>query len=54
MKPEIPLNLLCEWATSIIIFIKDDESNNYERVEEIVLREFEQTHQVCLESFKKV
>ncbi|XP_071034250.1 uncharacterized protein, partial [Parasteatoda tepidariorum] len=51
-KSEILLNLLGERSSNIITYISDDDLNNYEKVKEIVLREFQPTAQSCLDNFK--
>lgn len=51
-KSEILLNLLGEKSSNIITYIDDDDLNKYEKVKEIVLREFQPTAQSCLEDFR--
>ncbi|GFX36816.1 integrase catalytic domain-containing protein [Trichonephila clavipes] len=52
-KPEILLNLLEEKAANIIIYLKDEDLKNYDKIKSIILQEFEPTPQSCLENFKK-
>ncbi|GFV94093.1 integrase catalytic domain-containing protein [Trichonephila clavipes] len=52
-KPEILLNLLGEKAANIIIYLKDEDLKNYDKIKSIILQEFEPTPQLCLENFKK-
>ncbi|GFW43054.1 integrase catalytic domain-containing protein [Trichonephila clavipes] len=52
-KPEILLNLLGEKAANIIIYLKDEDLKNYDKIKSIILQEFESTPQSCLENFKK-
>ncbi|GFX29369.1 uncharacterized protein TNCV_3219021 [Trichonephila clavipes] len=52
-KPEILLNLLGEKAANIIIYLKDEDLKNYDKIKSIILQEFEPTPQSCLENFKK-
>ncbi|GFW72445.1 integrase catalytic domain-containing protein [Trichonephila clavipes] len=52
-KPEILLNLLGEKAANIIIYLKDEDLKNYDKIKSIILQQFEPTPQSCLENFKK-
>ncbi|GFU11106.1 integrase catalytic domain-containing protein [Trichonephila clavipes] len=52
-KPEILLNLLGEKAANIIIYLKDEDLKNYDKIKSIILQEFEPTPQSRLENFKK-
>ncbi|GFW69843.1 integrase catalytic domain-containing protein [Trichonephila clavipes] len=52
-KPEILLNLLGEKAANIIIYLKDEDLKNYNKIKSIIHQEFEPTPQSCLENFKK-
>ncbi|GFT12622.1 integrase catalytic domain-containing protein [Trichonephila clavipes] len=52
-KPEILLNLLGEKVANIIIYLKDEDLKNYDKIKSIILQEFEPTPQSCLENFKK-
>ncbi|GFV18683.1 integrase catalytic domain-containing protein [Trichonephila clavipes] len=51
-KYEILINLLGERAHNVLLYIKKDELNDYEKLKSIVLREFQVTPRECLNSFK--
>ncbi|GFW88712.1 transposon Tf2-6 polyprotein [Trichonephila clavipes] len=51
-KSEILINLLGERAHNILLYIKEEELNDYEKLKSIVLREFQLTPRECLNSFK--
>ncbi|GFV03852.1 integrase catalytic domain-containing protein [Trichonephila clavipes] len=51
-KSEILINLLGERAHNVLLYIKEEELNDYEKLKSIVLREFQVTHRECLNSFK--
>ncbi|GFW02947.1 integrase catalytic domain-containing protein [Trichonephila clavipes] len=51
-KSEILINLLGERAHNILLYIKKEELNDYEKLKSIVLREFQVTPRECLNSFK--
>ncbi|GFV59440.1 integrase catalytic domain-containing protein [Trichonephila clavipes] len=51
-KSEILLNLLGERAHNVLLYIKEEELNDYEKLKSIVLREFQLTPRECLNSFK--
>ncbi|GFU04459.1 transposon Tf2-6 polyprotein [Trichonephila clavipes] len=51
-KSEILINLLGERAHNVILYIKEEELNDYEKLKSIVLREFQLTPRECLNSFK--
>ncbi|GFW50877.1 DUF1758 domain-containing protein [Trichonephila clavipes] len=51
-KSEILINLLGERAHSVLLYIKEEELNDYEKLKSIVLREFQLTPRECLNSFK--
>ncbi|GFX46959.1 uncharacterized protein TNCV_315821 [Trichonephila clavipes] len=51
-KSEILINLLGERAHNVLLYIKEDELNDYEKLKSIVLREFQLTPRECLNSFK--
>ncbi|GFV78351.1 transposon Tf2-6 polyprotein [Trichonephila clavipes] len=51
-KSEILINLLCERAHNVLLYIKEEELNDYEKLKSIVLREFQLTPRECLNSFK--
>ncbi|GFW19415.1 retrovirus-related Pol polyprotein from transposon opus [Trichonephila clavipes] len=50
-KSEILINLLGERA-HVLLYIKEEELNDYEKLKSIVLREFQLTPRECLNSFK--
>ncbi|GFV04454.1 retrovirus-related Pol polyprotein from transposon opus [Trichonephila clavipes] len=52
-KSEILINLLGERAHNVLLYIKKEELNDYEKLKSIVLREFQVTPRECLNSFKK-
>ncbi|GFT67302.1 integrase catalytic domain-containing protein [Trichonephila clavipes] len=51
-KTEILINLLGERAHNVLLYIKEEELNDYEKLKSIVLREFQLTPRECLNSFK--
>ncbi|GFW62229.1 transposon Tf2-6 polyprotein [Trichonephila clavipes] len=51
-KSEILINLLGERAHNVLLYIKEEELNDYEKLKSIVLREFQVTPRECLNSFK--
>ncbi|GFX63873.1 transposon Tf2-6 polyprotein [Trichonephila clavipes] len=51
-KSEILINLLGERAHNVLLYIKKEELNDYEKLKSIVLREFQLTPCECLNSFK--
>ncbi|GFS73013.1 transposon Tf2-6 polyprotein [Trichonephila clavipes] len=51
-KSEILINLLGERAHNVLLYIKKEELNDYEKLKTIVLREFQVTPRECLNSFK--
>ncbi|GFV42837.1 transposon Tf2-6 polyprotein [Trichonephila clavipes] len=51
-KSEILINLLGERAHNVLLYIKEEELNEYEKLKSIVLREFQLTPRECLNSFK--
>ncbi|GFW14037.1 transposon Tf2-6 polyprotein [Trichonephila clavipes] len=51
-KSEILINLLSERAHNVLLYIKEEELNDYEKLKSIVLREFQLTPRECLNSFK--
>ncbi|GFW76428.1 DUF1758 domain-containing protein [Trichonephila clavipes] len=42
-----------EKAANIIIYLKDEDLKNYDKIKSIILQQFEPTPQSCLENFKK-
>ncbi|GFW90233.1 transposon Tf2-6 polyprotein [Trichonephila clavipes] len=51
-KSEILINLLGERDHYVLLYIKEEELNDYEKLKSIVLREFQLTPRECLNSFK--
>ncbi|GFX77337.1 transposon Tf2-6 polyprotein [Trichonephila clavipes] len=51
-KSEILINLLGERAHNVLLYIKEEELNDYEKLKSIVLRKFQLTPRECLNSFK--
>ncbi|GFV30409.1 uncharacterized protein TNCV_98841 [Trichonephila clavipes] len=51
-KSEILINLLGERAHNVLLYIKEEELNDYEKLKFIVLREIQLTPRECLNSFK--
>ncbi|GFT73283.1 integrase catalytic domain-containing protein [Trichonephila clavipes] len=51
-KSEILINLLGERAHNVLLYIKKEELNDYEKLKSIVFREFQLTPRECLNSFK--
>ncbi|GFT73342.1 transposon Tf2-6 polyprotein [Trichonephila clavipes] len=51
-KSEILINLLGETAHNVLLYIKKEELNDYEKLKSIVLREFQLTPREYLNSFK--
>ncbi|GFV50502.1 transposon Tf2-6 polyprotein [Trichonephila clavipes] len=51
-KSKILINLLGERAHNVLLYIKEEELNDYEKLKFIVLREFQLTPRECLNSFK--
>ncbi|GFU32542.1 integrase catalytic domain-containing protein [Trichonephila clavipes] len=51
-KSEILINLLGERAHNVLLYIKEEELNDYEKLKSIILREFQLTPCECLNSFK--
>ncbi|GFV47843.1 retrovirus-related Pol polyprotein from transposon opus [Trichonephila clavipes] len=51
-KSEILINLLGERAHNVLLYIKEEELNDYGKLKSIVLREFQLTPRECLNSFK--
>ncbi|GFX33629.1 integrase catalytic domain-containing protein [Trichonephila clavipes] len=51
-KSEILINLLGKRAHNVLLYIKEEELNDYEKLKSIVLREFQLTPRECLNSFK--
>ncbi|GFX62215.1 transposon Ty3-I Gag-Pol polyprotein [Trichonephila clavipes] len=52
-KGEVLLNLLGEKAENILVYVKDEEIRDYNKLKSLVLREFEPTPLICLQNFQK-
>nr|XP_042913385.1 uncharacterized protein LOC122273380 [Parasteatoda tepidariorum] len=52
LKAEILINMLGEKANNILLYIEDDDLKNYEKLKALILRDFQQTPQECLNNFK--
>ncbi|GFW98866.1 transposon Ty3-I Gag-Pol polyprotein [Trichonephila clavipes] len=52
-KGEILLNLLGEKAENILVYVKDEEISDYNKLKSLVLREFEPTPLICFQNFQK-
>ncbi|GFW78970.1 retrovirus-related Pol polyprotein from transposon opus [Trichonephila clavipes] len=52
-KGEILLNLLGEKAENILVYVKDEEISDYDKLKSLVLREFEPPPLICLQNFRK-
>ncbi|GFU01480.1 transposon Ty3-I Gag-Pol polyprotein [Trichonephila clavipes] len=52
-KGEILLNLLGEKPENILVYVKDEEISDYNKLKSLVLREFEPTPLICLQNFQK-
>ncbi|GFX21246.1 integrase catalytic domain-containing protein [Trichonephila clavipes] len=52
-KSEILINLLGERAHNVLLYIKEEELNDYEKLKSIVLREFQLTPRECLRAVGK-
>ncbi|GFW06376.1 transposon Ty3-I Gag-Pol polyprotein [Trichonephila clavipes] len=52
-KGEILLNLLGEKAENSLVYVKDEEISDYNKLKSLVLREFEPTPLICLQNFQK-
>ncbi|GFV15779.1 integrase catalytic domain-containing protein [Trichonephila clavipes] len=51
VPPDLKI-LICERAHNVLLYIKEEELNDYEKLKSIVLREFQLTPRECLNSFK--
>jgi hypothetical protein len=52
LKTEILLNILGEKVTNLMIHVKEEDINNYQKLKTIILKEFQPTPQECLNSFR--
>ncbi|GFS59870.1 transposon Ty3-I Gag-Pol polyprotein [Trichonephila clavipes] len=52
-KGQILLNLIGEKAENILVYVKDEEISDYNKLKSLVLREFEPTPLICLQNFQK-
>ncbi|GBN86073.1 hypothetical protein AVEN_152426-1 [Araneus ventricosus] len=53
LKAEILLNILGEKVNNLLAYVSREDLCDYEKIKEIVLKEFEPTPQECLSNFKK-
>ncbi|GFT82251.1 integrase catalytic domain-containing protein [Trichonephila clavipes] len=53
LKPEILLNILGEKANNLMIYLREDDLSDYNRLKAIVLKEFQPTPYECLNQFKR-
>ncbi|GFU61590.1 integrase catalytic domain-containing protein [Trichonephila clavipes] len=53
LKPEILLNILEEKANDLMIYLRDEDLSDYNKLKAIVLKEFQPTPYECLNQFKK-
>ncbi|GFW59881.1 DUF1758 domain-containing protein [Trichonephila clavipes] len=53
LKPEILLNILGEKANNLMIYLRDEDLSDYNKLKAIVLKEFQPTPYECLNQFKK-
>ncbi|GFS93283.1 integrase catalytic domain-containing protein, partial [Trichonephila clavipes] len=53
LKPEILLNILGEKANNLMIYLRDEDLIDYNKLKAIVLKEFQPTPYECLNQFKK-
>ncbi|GBM33357.1 hypothetical protein AVEN_194959-1 [Araneus ventricosus] len=53
LKAEILLNLLGEKVNNLLAYVSQEDLCDYEKIKQLVLKEFEPTPQECLSNFKK-
>ncbi|GFW12378.1 DUF1758 domain-containing protein [Trichonephila clavipes] len=53
LKPEILLNILGEKANNLMIYLREEDLSDYNKLKTIVLKEFQPTPYECLNQFKK-
>ncbi|GBM76027.1 hypothetical protein AVEN_47005-1, partial [Araneus ventricosus] len=53
LKAEILLNILGEKVNNLLAYVSREDLCDYEKIKELVLKEFEPTPQECLSNFKK-
>ncbi|GBM09749.1 hypothetical protein AVEN_101796-1 [Araneus ventricosus] len=53
LKAEILLNILGEKVNNLLAYVSREDLCDYEKIKELVLKEFEPTSQECLSNFKK-
>lgn len=53
LKPEILLNILGEKACNLMVYLREEDLSNYDKLKDIVLKEFQPTPNECLNHFKK-
>ncbi|KFM71288.1 hypothetical protein X975_00963, partial [Stegodyphus mimosarum] len=52
LKAEILLNILGEKVTNLMVYVKEEDINNYDKLKSIILKEFQPTPQECLNCFR--
>ncbi|GFU74934.1 zinc finger protein 235 [Trichonephila clavipes] len=52
-KEVILLNLLGEKTENILVYVKDEEISDYDKLKSLVLKEFKPTPLICLQNFQK-
>ncbi|GBM61426.1 hypothetical protein AVEN_145435-1 [Araneus ventricosus] len=53
LKAEILLNILGEKVNNLLAYVSHEDLCDYEKIKQLVLKEFEPTPQECLNNFKK-
>ncbi|GBO05722.1 hypothetical protein AVEN_229881-1 [Araneus ventricosus] len=53
LKAEILLNILGEKVNNLLAYVSQEDLCDYEKIKQLVLKEFEPTPQECLSNFKK-
>ncbi|GBL96457.1 hypothetical protein AVEN_56471-1, partial [Araneus ventricosus] len=53
LKAEILLNILGEKVNNLLTYVSQEDLRDYEKIKQLVLKEFEPTPQECLNNFKK-
>ena len=52
LKAEILLNILGEKVNNLMVYVKEEDINNYDKLKALILREFQPTPQECLNYFR--
>lgn len=53
LKPEILLNILGEKACNLMVYLREEDLSDYDKLKAIVLKEFQPTPNECLNHFRK-